>query len=168
MITANEIRNQSFGKHMRGFKEEEVRQFLSTVSHDYEQLYSENARLQDTIRRLEDDLSKYRRLEETMNNSLILAQQTAEAVKEQAQKEAAFMLEESKRKIAEILMVYQEVIKRLNLFNSELKAHLSGHMEMIEKNTKKIEDMSSFFYSSDMNMIMEKFEKLELIDRTDD
>ena len=163
MITANEIRNLTFSKQFRGYNKDEIKQFVSMVANDYEMLYSDNARLQEKCRRFEEDLSKYRQMEEIMNNSIILAQQTAEAVKDQARKEAALILEESKKKISDILAVYQELIKRLNMFNGELKAQVSGHLEMIEKNTKKIENMSDFFYSGDMNSIMGKMEKLEII-----
>jgi len=166
MITANEMRNQDFGKQLRGYNIAEVKQFLNTIAQDYEELYSNNARLQETCNKNSEDLSKYRLLEETMNNSLILAQQTAEAVKEQARREAALMLEESKRNITDIMAVYQELIKRLSIFNSELKAHVSGHLDMIERNTKKIDDMSSFFYSGDMNSIIKKMENLDLIEKS--
>ncbi|NLB88400.1 MAG: DivIVA domain-containing protein, partial [Syntrophomonadaceae bacterium] len=53
MITAIEIRNQQFGKSMRGYNEDEVRNFLYRLSQDYENLYSENARLKENIQKLE-------------------------------------------------------------------------------------------------------------------
>ncbi len=162
MLTAMEIRNQSFSKGMRGFKEDEVKEFLNYVAQDYEIVYSDNAKLLENVRKLEEDLAKYKLLEATMNNSLILAQQTAEAVKEQARREAANMMDEAKKRIAEILSIYQEIIKRLNIFNSELKAQFSGHLEIIEKNSLRIDELTDFFYSSDMKSIMEKLEKIEV------
>ncbi|MDD2621033.1 MAG: DivIVA domain-containing protein [Syntrophomonadaceae bacterium] len=162
MITAMEIRNQHFRKSIRGYSEEEVKNFLVNLAQDYEQLYSENAQLKESIQRLEYDLAKYRKLEETMNNSLILAQQTAESVKANARKEAELMKEESKRRINEILTVYQEVIKRMNLFNVEMKAHISSEMEMLDKSQKKIEDLSDFFFSKDLKDIMENIEKVNI------
>ena len=41
MITAMEIRNQQFRKAVRGYSEDEVRNFLIRIAQDYENLYSE-------------------------------------------------------------------------------------------------------------------------------
>ncbi len=162
MLTSMEIRSQQFRKGMRGLKEEEVRNYLAVVAQDYEKLFSDNAKLRDQIQKLEQEISKYRRMEETMNNSLILAQQTAEDLKQSAQQEAALILAESKRKIAEMLNVYQDVIKRLNVYNAELKAQVNGQMEMLQKTQKRIDDMSDFFYSKDLKEIMEGLEAIKM------
>jgi cell division initiation protein len=162
MITANEIRNQQFRKGVRGYSEDEVRNFLALIAQDYEVLYSENAKIRETIQRLEQDLSRYHRMEETMNSSLILAQQTAEDLKGAARKEAQLMLEEAKHRISDILMVYQEIIKRMNLFNTELKAQVGGQLEILDKNQAKIEELSNFFYGRDLKEMMERLESVTL------
>ncbi len=158
MITAMEIRNQQFRKAVRGYSEDEVRNFLIRIAQDYENLYSEYSKSKETIQRLEQELSRYHRMEETMNNSLILAQRTAEDLKSAARKEAQLMLDEAKRRISDILMVYQEIIKRMNVFNTELKAQVTGQLEMLEKNQRKIEELADFFYGRDLKEIMEKLE----------
>lgn len=162
MITPMEIRNQQFKKAFRGYREDEVKNFLNQVVMDYENLYSENSKLKENIQRLEYELDKYHKLEDTMNNSLILAQQTAEELKGNARKEAELFMEQAKKRIAEVLMVYQEVIKRLGLFSAELKGQITSEMEMLEKNQNKIEELSNFFYSSDIKEIIEKLEKITL------
>ncbi|NLJ73279.1 MAG: DivIVA domain-containing protein [Syntrophomonadaceae bacterium] len=166
MITAIEIRNQQFSKAIRGYNEEEVKNFLYRLSQDYENLYSENAKLKEKIQKLEYDLDKYYKMEETMNNSLILAQQTAEGLRANAKKEADLILEESKGKIAEILMIYQEIIKRMNIFGVEIKAQVGAHLEMLDKNQARIEDLSTFFYSKDLKDLLENLEEVSL-DKTE-
>ncbi len=162
MITAMEIRNKQFSKTMRGYSEEEVKNFIVQLAQDYESLYSENARLREKIQNVEYELDRYRKMENTMNNSLVLAQQTAEAVKKNAEEEAALILEKAKSRINEILMIYQEVIKRLNLFNVELKGQLAGEMELLERNLKKSDEMTQFFYSNDLKEMMINLEKVNL------
>ena len=164
MITAMEIRNQQFSKSLRGYDQDEVKNFLMQLAQDYENLYSQNATLKESIKRLESELQKYHKIEDTMNNSLIFAQQTAEDMKTNARREADLILEDAKRRIAELLMVYQEVIKRLNLFNTELKAQMGGQMEMLEKNQKRIEELSQFFYSKDIKEMLEKLEHVNIKD----
>lgn len=157
-----EIRNQQFRKAMRGYSEDEVRNFLLRIAQDYESLYSEHARLKESIQQVEYELARYRRMEETMNNSLILAQQTAEDLKSTARKEAQLMLEESKRHISDVLLVYQDIVKRINIFNAELKAQIGGQMEMIERNQRKIDELSGFFYGRDLKDMMERLETVAL------
>ena len=164
MITAMEIRNQQFGKSMRGYNQEEVKNYLMQLAQDYENLYSQNATLKESIQRLEAELLKYHKIEDTMNNSLIFAQQTAEDIKINARREAELILVDAKKRIAELLMVYQEVIKRLNLFNTELKAQMSGQMELLEKNQQRIEECTQFFYSKDLKDIVEKLEQVNIKD----
>lgn len=167
MITAMEIRNQQFHKAVRGYNEDEVRNFLMRVAQDYENIYSEHAKLKEAIQRVEHELARYRRMEDTMNSSLILAQQTADDLKASARKEAQLMLEESKRRISDVLMVYQEIIKRMNLFNTELRAQISGQMEMLEKNQRKIDDLSDFFYGRDLKEMMERLEAVSIKSESD-
>ncbi|MDD2586446.1 MAG: DivIVA domain-containing protein [Syntrophomonadaceae bacterium] len=162
MITPMEIRNQQFNKSVRGYKEIEVKSFLSQMAMDYENLYSENAKLKENIQRLEYELDKYHKLEETMNNSLILAQQTAEEVKTNARKEAELFMQQAKKRITDILMIYQEIIKRMGVFSAELKGQLTGELEMLEKNQGKIDELSNFFYSSDLKQLVEQLEKITL------
>ncbi len=162
MLTAQEIRKQEFSKSLRGFDQEEVKNFIFSIAQDYENVYSENVQLKETIQRLNYELNRYHKIEETMNNSLILAQQTGEMLKENAKKEADIILENAKLRIAEIFIVYQEVVKRLNIFNVELKALLSGELEMLEKNQLKTDELNNFFYSTDIKELLVNLGKRKL------
>jgi len=162
MITAMEIRNQRFNKSFRGYKKEEVESFLLRLAEDYETIYSENSQLKENIQKLRYELEKYYKMEDTMNNSLILAQKAAEDFKKSAHKEADLILQNAKMHITEILMVYQEIIKRLNIITAELKAQVSGEMEFLEKNQRKIDELSQFFYSKDLKDLMENMGKIQL------
>ncbi len=162
MITGMEIRNQQFAKSMRGYNEEEVKSFLLRLAQDYETIYSENSQLKESVQRLRYELERYRKMEEAMNNSLVLAQQTGEMIKANAQKEAGIMLEDSKRVIAEMLNAYQEVIKRLNLFNVELKAQLSAELEIVARHQTKTEELTAFFYNQDVKDILANLSKISL------
>ena len=162
MMTSMEIRSQQFNRGMRGFKEEEVRNFLALVAQDYEKLFHENATLRDQIQKMEFELNKYRQMEETINNSLILAQQTAEEYKQNARREAELTLNEAKQKIAAMLNVYQDVIKRLNIYNAELKAQLSGQLEMLDKSQQRGEELSTFFYGKDLKELLEDLEAIKM------
>lgn len=162
MYTAQEIRKQEFKKSMRGYDPEEVKNYLFTLAQDFENVYSENVQLKETVQRLNYEINRYHKLEETMNNSLILAQQTGDMIKANAKKEAELIMENAKKKMAEIFIVYQEVVKRMNTFNVELKAQLSAELEVLEKRNQKTEELSAFFYNDDIKDLLVNLDKLKL------
>ncbi|HWQ76211.1 MAG TPA: DivIVA domain-containing protein [Syntrophomonas sp.] len=156
MITGMEIRNRQFNKKFRGYNPEEVKNFITNLAQDYENLYSENVTLRENIQKTRYELDQYHKLEETMNNSLILAQQTAEMIKSNAQKEADIILAEYRKRIVETFYIYQEVLQRLNLMTAEIKAQIGGELEMLEKNQRKTEELSEFFFSKDTKELLER------------
>ncbi len=167
MITGMEIRDQQFAKSIRGYNEEEVKNFLSKVAQDYEALYSENSQLKESIQRHKLELEKYNKLEETMNNSLILAQQTAETLKINAQQEAERILEDSKRAIIIMFNDYQEIMKNLNVFNLELKSQLNVKLELLERNIKKNDELAGFFNRSEVQELLANLDKIKLSGNND-
>ena len=50
MITPMDIENKEFKKVFRGYKEEEVDEFLDLVKEDFEQLYRENSDLKEKLK----------------------------------------------------------------------------------------------------------------------
>jgi len=162
-----EIRNQQFSKSIRGFNEEEVKIFLQHTAQDYENLYGENSQLKETIQKCKFELEKYHKIEESMNNSLIFAQQTAENLKASAEKEAERMLDDAKRAIVEMLDVYQELMKSLNMFNMEFKSRLNLQLEILDKNIAKNEEVSSFFNKPDIMDLVSNLSKMKLETPTD-
>jgi len=157
-----EIRNQQFSKSMRGYNEEEVKNFLQHTAQDYENLYGENSQLKESIQRCKFELEKYHKIEESMNNSLILAQQTAENLKANAEKEAERMLNDAKRAIVGMLDVYQELMKNLNMFNMEYKSRLNLQLDILDKNIAKNEEVSNFFNRPDIKDLVSNLSKMKL------
>jgi cell division initiation protein len=162
MITGIEIRNHQFKKSLNGYNRNEVQNFINQWAQDYENLYLENSKLKEKIKGLEADLGRYEKIEGTLNDSIVVAQQAAQMVKENARREANIILEDSKKKVAEIFTIYQEVIKRLNLINVEIKSQLSTELELLNKNQNRIEELSTFFYGKDIKNLLESLEKINL------
>ena len=92
MIAPIEIENKEFKKVLRGYKEEEVDEFLDLVKEDYEQLYIENAELKEKVRLYQDQINKYENIEETLNATLITAQRAAEDTCNAANKKARIIV----------------------------------------------------------------------------
>ena len=88
MLTPLDIENKKFQKQMmNGYNVDEVDDFLDEITVDYEKLYKENTELRAEIERSKGDLEKYKNIEQTLQNTLVMAQKTADDIKNNAQDE---------------------------------------------------------------------------------
>lgn len=102
-ITPLEIQKKEFRKSFRGYKEEDVEDFLERISQSYEKIYKQNIDLKEEVRILKETIQKYEKVETTLKDSLVLAQRTAEDVKQNAQKEQEIIIREAHVKADEIV-----------------------------------------------------------------
>ena len=114
MITPLEIENKKFSKQMmNGYSVEEVDEFLDELTVDYEKAYKESTELKNKVEELERSLVHYKTIEDTLQNTLVMAQSTAEEVKEVAKQQADQIIKEAEgnaRKAAEDLS--QEILMK--------------------------------------------------------
>ena len=89
MITPLDIENKKFTKQMmKGYNVDEVDDFLDELTLEYGKLYKENAELKAQREELDTNVGKYKNIENTIQNTLIMAQKTADEVQEVAKKQA--------------------------------------------------------------------------------
>ena len=77
-LTALDIKDKTFKLKFRGYDEEEVNEFLDIVVDDYEDLVRRNHEQENRIKDLEDKLAYFDEMKESLSQSVILAQETAE------------------------------------------------------------------------------------------
>ena len=71
MLTPIDIENKDFKKSLRGYKEDDVDEFLDIVKEDFETLYRENLDLKEKIKLYQEQVSRYKSIEETLNKTLL-------------------------------------------------------------------------------------------------
>ncbi len=141
-LTPQDINKKEFKRTMRGYHTEEVDDFLDQVTRDYEGSLRELSATREQVVKLEDKLTHYYKLEQTLHGALIVAQETAEEVKNSARKEAQLLVKEAEvraEKIVEDAIAtarkmageYQEVQKQAEIFRGRLRALLQAQLEMI-------------------------------------
>ncbi|CAH2212778.1 DivIVA domain-containing protein [Tepidibacter aestuarii] len=144
MITPLDIENKEFRRALRGFKEEEVDEFLDEVKEDFEKLYKENIELKDKLSMMTEQVNKYKNIEETLKNTLIVAQNTAEEVNtnaakksqlviEEAEFKARKIIEEANNQVIEIRKEYEETRKSFKLFKGKFKGLLQNEIKIIDE-----------------------------------
>ena len=91
-LTAMDINNKEFKRGLRGYSVEEVDEFLDQVVENHEELYKENSRLKESLSRVNEKLEHYEKLEATIQNTLLLAQNAADQAKESSEKQAELII----------------------------------------------------------------------------
>ena len=131
-LTALEIKDKTFSTKFRGYSEEEVNEFLDIVVEDYEDLVRRTHDQENKIKDLEEKLAYFNDMKESLSQSVILAQETAEKVKASANNEAAnliskanydaqHLLDEAKSKANEILRGAADEAKSVAIDTEDLK-----------------------------------------------
>ena len=151
MITPLDIENKKFSKQMmNGYSVEEVDQFLDDLTIDYEKAYKESTELKTKIDELERNLLHYKKIEDTLQNTLIMAQSTAEDIKEVARQQAEQILKDAEgnaRKTAEDLSQeilikkreMEEIKGQFSVYKAKMESILISQLELLKDINKEEE-----------------------------
>ncbi|MEQ8153544.1 MAG: DivIVA domain-containing protein [Clostridiaceae bacterium] len=120
-ITPMDINNKEFKKGIRGYNTEEVDEFLDEVVDNFEEVYKENSHLKEKIAVLNEKLDHYSKIENTIQNTLLLAQNAAEQAKNSSQKEAEMLIKNANDTAQKILDKAHEDVIHINDEYDKLK-----------------------------------------------
>ncbi len=138
-----DIQNKEFSVVLRGFNREEVDEFLERLTRDYEETIKENVNLKDKVENLEEQMEHYKKIEETLQKAIVVAQDTAEEVKrnaskeaelirKEAEKDAARIIEEARYKASRILAEHEELHKQAQVFKLRLRSLVEAQLSALE------------------------------------
>ncbi len=102
-LTPLDVRHKEFKRGMRGYADDEVDEFLDEVADEFERIFKENIDLSERVEGLEERIAHYRMLEETLQKTLVSAQQSAEELKANATKEAQLILRDAELKARQMV-----------------------------------------------------------------
>ena len=148
MITPLDIENKRFAKQMvNGYSVEEVDDFLDELTIDYSKNYKEVTELRARVEELNASLEHYKNIEETLQNTLLMAQSTAEEVKNIAKQKADQIVTDAKASSQkevdfiqnQILMKKKEledVQKQFDIYKAKMESLLISQLELIKEINK--------------------------------
>lgn len=102
MITSNEITNKEFSSRIKGYDQNEVKSFLEVIANDYAELTAENSKLNEQVEQLTVKLDEYIEKHDSLNRSILVAQDAADRLKEDAHAEANHLVSEAQDEAARI------------------------------------------------------------------
>jgi cell division initiation protein len=151
MLTPVEIENKEFKKGIRGYREDEVDEFLDIVKEDFENIYRENLDLKEKVKMYQDQINKYENIEETLKATLITAQTAAEDTCSAAHKKAKIIVEEAElrsrqiieqanNRVIEIRKEYDSLVKEFKIFRNKFKSLLEDEIRSVDDIFSDIDD----------------------------
>lgn len=145
MITPMDLRTKTFKKAtVGGYDKRDVDEYIEVLTEDYEKAYKQSIENADKINTLTKLLDSYKAMEDTMKNSIIVAQSTAEELQRTSQEKAEVIIDEAKLKAKEIIDEANAEVKNIQtqlaemktameLYKNSAKGMLTAQLEVLDK-----------------------------------
>lgn len=145
MIASDDVRRVTFDKAMRGYRCEDVDDYLKQVADSLDYLTAENDDLQKKLQVLAQRIEQYRAEEDTLHTALINAQRLGENV-----------IKEAKQKAADIL-------RTANIKAEDREMRARDEVELAQQQLANVRKETADFKKSLMDMYRKHIELLSQI-----
>ena len=144
MITPLDIEEKRFSKkRMNGYSVEEVDDFLDELAVDYSKIYKDVSELTAKVEELTKKLTHYETIEDTLQNTLVMAQSTAEETKRLAQQQAEQIIrdaqsnaqkgvEDLKHEIKLKEIELDDIKKQFDIYKAKMESLLISQLELLK------------------------------------
>ncbi|MBO7743904.1 DivIVA domain-containing protein [Paenibacillus sp. MWE-103] len=143
-LTPLDIHNKEFGRRLRGYDEDEVNEFLDQVIKDYEALIRENKEIQNQALALQEKLNHFANIEETLSKTIIVAQEAADEVRNNAKKEAQLIVKEAEKnadriindslnKSRKVALEVEELKKQASIYRARFRTLVEAQLELLSQ-----------------------------------
>lgn len=137
-----DIHNKEFTRGFRGYAEDEVNEFLDQIIKDYEILLREKKASEEKIITLTERMNHYHAMEETLQKSIVVAQEAGDEVRRNSQKEAKLIVKEAERnadriinealtKARKVTIEIDELKKQSKVFRNRFKMLVEAQLDLL-------------------------------------
>lgn len=138
-----DIHNKEFSRGFRGYQEDEVNEFLDQIIKDYELLLKEKKELEERLKQTDERVVHFTTIESTLQKSIVVAQEAAEEVRRNSQKEAKLIVREAEKnadrivnesltKARRIAMEIDELKKQSKVFRNRFRMLVEAQLDLID------------------------------------
>lgn len=163
-LTPLDIQNKDFSTKMRGYNQDDVDDFLDQVTRDYEDTLQKNRELEKSLKHAEEKLQYFNELKDALNQSIIVAQDTADKVKSSANKESEMIITSADNQAKETLV---EAERKSNAMIADAEAkstqilaeaierarQLAGETEDLKKKTRVFHQRLSLMLETQLEQV---------------
>ncbi len=137
-----DIHNKEFTKAFRGYAEDEVNEFLDQIIKDYEILLREKKEVDKQLEMALEQARHFSSLEETLQKSIVVAQEAADEVRRNSQKEAKLIVKEAEKnadrivndaltKARKVTIEIDELKKQSKVFRNRFKMLVEAQLDLL-------------------------------------
>ncbi|MCI8645753.1 MAG: DivIVA domain-containing protein [Firmicutes bacterium] len=147
MISPLEIQEKEFGRGLKGFKEDEVNEFLDQLTLDLERLLEENRQLKAEKQQMEEELKKFKESETSVLETLETAKALMGDISASAEKRAQILLKNAELDAQRIQREAREEAERMNEENAALHSRVAGlrqkFRQLLESELERFDTLST-------------------------
>lgn len=144
MISPLEIQEKEFSRSLKGFKEDEVNEFLDRITLDLERILEENRQLRAEKEQLTEELKKYKSSESAVLDTLETAKALMGDISASAEKRAQILLKNAEMEAQNMQREAKEAIERMN----EESAALRGRVKSFRAKYRQLLEMELQHFDS--------------------
>lgn len=137
-----DIHNKEFTRGFRGYAEDEVNEFLDQIIKDYEIVLREKKELEDKVKVMSEQMSHFNSMEETLQKSIVVAQEAADEVRRNSQKESKLIVKEAEKnadrivndaltKARKVTIEIDELKKQSKVFRNRFKMLVEAQLDLL-------------------------------------
>ncbi|WP_017380792.1 DivIVA domain-containing protein [Paenisporosarcina sp. TG-14] len=137
-----DIYNKEFGRGFRGYSEDEVNEFLEQVTKDFELLIKDKQDLEEKLKTSTERIGHFTTIEMTLQKSIVIAQEAAEELRRNSQKEAKLIVKEAEKnadrivnesltKARRIALEIEDLKKQSKVFRNRFKMLVEAQLDLI-------------------------------------
>ncbi len=135
-LTVDEINQIQFNTKMRGYNPTEVNDFIKEVGQTVQELTDQNRALQEKVKADESKLKYFSELKDSLNKSILVAQEAADKVKNNAKREADIMVREAQKQATDIVSTANEKANQIVENTAEETRKLTSETSDLKKQTR--------------------------------
>ena len=136
-MEASTIRDKKFLEVMRGYKKEDVDEFLSEVASEFSKLRKANEELEKKLEVLADKIREYREDEDALKEALLGAQKQGRMVVDEAKEKAANIVMDAQNKSDEMIKEAEDVVAQKKEEGEKAIADALAEKKRIEEEAAK-------------------------------
>ncbi|WP_018659484.1 DivIVA domain-containing protein [Allofustis seminis] len=136
-LTPMDIHNKEFSTKMRGYHPDEVNEFLDQIIKEFEHLLRNKRILEDELNIAREKLANYDDMQDALNKSIIVAQEAADRLKENTDKEIEVVKREATNYADD---VRSEADKYSQTIREDAEAHADELLQEAVIKARKIEE----------------------------
>lgn len=145
MFNADEIRQITFEKVVRGYRPEDVESFMEKIADEFETLANEKHEIESQLYILAESIERYKSEEEAIKTTLINAQKLGESI------------------IAESRQKAEAILKDANIRKNDILASAHEEFAMYEENLARIKKETNDFKINVLSMYKDHIESLSKV-----